>query len=452
MTSSSVTRRAGSTGGLPWERRSSVVEPLSGSPVDRVSMPSADKPAPPPFAANAPRTEVLGRAGPDGRLQSACKPRRPRRGCRPRARPLGCHVPALALRSRAQVSCGRGDIRESSSRQEPGRALHRERPHRGGARGSPSLRQRRPARLPPPAGGSRLQLSRCRWAGDPRPRDAGTHQGAGDPAGLDRRLDLPFADRPPPGHRTGRPRPQAIPLSRPLPQGPRRPQVRARPGVRAALPRNRSRVDEDLSRPGLPRPKVVAAVVRLLELTQIRVGNEEYARANRSYGLTTMRARHVDVDGSTIRFRFRGKNQKEADVDLRDRRLARVVARCPGAARSTAVPVPRRGRRPPVDRFGGRQRLAARRDGRGVHGQGFPDLGRDGAGGRCPAGHGGRRRRGGGQEERGARPAAARRTRHRPRAGPPLPGRGRRPGTPPAPAGRSGDRGRDPLRPPRLRS
>lgn len=95
-----------------------------------------------------------------------------------------------------------------------------------------------------------------------------------------------------------------------------------------ALPRIRSRVDKDLSRPGLPRARVVAAVVRLLELTQIRVGNEEYARANRSYGLTTMRARHVDVDGSTIRFRFRAKNQKEADVDLRDRRLARVVTRC----------------------------------------------------------------------------------------------------------------------------
>jgi DNA topoisomerase-1 len=95
-----------------------------------------------------------------------------------------------------------------------------------------------------------------------------------------------------------------------------------------ALPRIRKQVDDHLSRPGLPREKVLAAVVRLLELTQIRVGNEEYARANRSYGLTTMRDRHVDVDGSTIRFRFRGKNGREVEADLRDRRVARVVARC----------------------------------------------------------------------------------------------------------------------------
>jgi DNA topoisomerase-1 len=94
------------------------------------------------------------------------------------------------------------------------------------------------------------------------------------------------------------------------------------------LPRIRERVDADLARPGLPREKVLAAVVRLLELTLIRVGNEEYARLNRSFGLTTLRDRHARVDGTHVRFRFTGKGGKRHEVSLRDRRLARVVARC----------------------------------------------------------------------------------------------------------------------------
>ena len=94
------------------------------------------------------------------------------------------------------------------------------------------------------------------------------------------------------------------------------------------LPAIRERVDADLGRPGLPRDKVLAAVVRLLELTLIRVGNEEYARLNKSFGLTTLRDRHATVDGSQIRFRFNGKSGKRHEVTLRDRRLARVVARC----------------------------------------------------------------------------------------------------------------------------
>lgn len=96
----------------------------------------------------------------------------------------------------------------------------------------------------------------------------------------------------------------------------------------AALPRIRRRVEEDLQRSGLPRDKVVATVVRLLETTLIRVGNEEYARENGSFGLTTMRNRHVDVAGSTLRFHFRGKAGKEHTVDVKDPRLARVVKRC----------------------------------------------------------------------------------------------------------------------------
>jgi DNA topoisomerase I len=95
-----------------------------------------------------------------------------------------------------------------------------------------------------------------------------------------------------------------------------------------ALPVIRARVEKDLARPGLPRDKVLATVVRLLETTLIRVGNEEYARQNKSFGLTTMRNRHVAVSGSTLRFHFRGKSGKEHAVDVRDPRLARIVRRC----------------------------------------------------------------------------------------------------------------------------
>ena len=95
-----------------------------------------------------------------------------------------------------------------------------------------------------------------------------------------------------------------------------------------ALPRLRARLGRDLARRGLPREKVLAAVVRLLELTLIRVGNDEYARSNRSFGLTTLRGRHADVAGSRLRFRFRGKGGAVHEVGLRDRRLAAVVRRC----------------------------------------------------------------------------------------------------------------------------
>jgi DNA topoisomerase-1 len=94
------------------------------------------------------------------------------------------------------------------------------------------------------------------------------------------------------------------------------------------LPRVRRRCDADLAKPGLSREKVLAAVVRLLETTLIRVGNDEYARLNRSFGLTTLKTRHAKVTGTSIRFRFRGKSGRQHEVDLRDRRLARVVQRC----------------------------------------------------------------------------------------------------------------------------
>jgi DNA topoisomerase I len=79
---------------------------------------------------------------------------------------------------------------------------------------------------------------------------------------------------------------------------------------------------------GLPREKVLATVVRLLETTLIRVGNEEYARSNESFGLTTMRDRHVDVKGPVLRFEFRGKRGIKHVVDINDRRLARIVKGC----------------------------------------------------------------------------------------------------------------------------
>ena len=95
-----------------------------------------------------------------------------------------------------------------------------------------------------------------------------------------------------------------------------------------ALSAIRERVEKDLGRPGLPREKVLASVVRLLETTLIRVGNAEYARDNGSYGLTTLRMRHVTVEGARLRFEFRGKGGKHHTVDVSDRRLAAVVRRC----------------------------------------------------------------------------------------------------------------------------
>lgn len=92
-----------------------------------------------------------------------------------------------------------------------------------------------------------------------------------------------------------------------------------------ALPAIRSAVNRDLRRRGLPREKVVASVVWLLDNTMIRVGNAAYARDNKSFGLTTLRARHVEVDGSTLRFEFTGKSGKDWRIRLVDRRMARIL-------------------------------------------------------------------------------------------------------------------------------
>ena len=100
------------------------------------------------------------------------------------------------------------------------------------------------------------------------------------------------------------------------------------PAFAAALPKIRARTTADLARTGLPREKVLAAVVRLLEKSLMRVGNEEYAKANKSFGLTTLRNNHVKINGSMVTFAFRGKSGVRHSVRITDRRLARIVRGC----------------------------------------------------------------------------------------------------------------------------
>jgi DNA topoisomerase-1 len=95
-----------------------------------------------------------------------------------------------------------------------------------------------------------------------------------------------------------------------------------------ALPALRARVEQDLKRPGLSKQKVLATIISLMQETAIRVGNDEYAAANRSYGLTTMLDRHAIVSPTRIEFRFRGKGGKPHSVKLADRKLAAIVKRC----------------------------------------------------------------------------------------------------------------------------
>jgi DNA topoisomerase-1 len=94
------------------------------------------------------------------------------------------------------------------------------------------------------------------------------------------------------------------------------------------LPTIRRKVQQDLALPGLPREKILATVIRLLETSMIRVGNDEYRRQNNSFGLATLRSRHVNVSGSNIRFEFRGKSGVQHALDLTNRRLARIIKQC----------------------------------------------------------------------------------------------------------------------------
>jgi DNA topoisomerase-1 len=95
-----------------------------------------------------------------------------------------------------------------------------------------------------------------------------------------------------------------------------------------ALPDIRRRLESDLALAGLPKQKVLAAILKLMELTRIRVGNEEYAKTNNSYGLTTLQDDHVDISGSKIYFNFRGKSGVDHEIEVKDKRLAKIVKRC----------------------------------------------------------------------------------------------------------------------------
>ncbi|MBV9394936.1 MAG: DNA topoisomerase IB, partial [Methylobacteriaceae bacterium] len=95
-----------------------------------------------------------------------------------------------------------------------------------------------------------------------------------------------------------------------------------------ALPKIRARIDADMKKSGLPREKVLATIVNLLETTLIRVGNEDYVKENKSYGLTTLRNRHVDVDGKELRFEFKGKSGKLWKLRIENRRVAKIVKAC----------------------------------------------------------------------------------------------------------------------------
>jgi DNA topoisomerase-1 len=159
------------------------------------------------------------------------------------------------------------------------------------------------------------------------------------------------------------------------------------------LPRIRRRMRQDLARRGLPREKVLATVVALLELTSLRVGNPEYAALNRSFGLSTLRDRHARISGSTIHLRFRGKGGRTEERTVIDRRLATLVRRCqelPGQElfqyEDEAGHV--------AHRLRGRQRVHPR-GGRqpGLQREGLPDLDSDCAGVSGPAGRSRRRRR-----------------------------------------------------------
>jgi DNA topoisomerase-1 len=100
------------------------------------------------------------------------------------------------------------------------------------------------------------------------------------------------------------------------------------PEFAKCLPTIRRQVSEDLTKPGLSRDKVLATVVRLLETTYIRIGNAEYAKENESFGLTTLRNRHVEIEGSTVRFRFRGKSGVDHEVEMKDRRISKIIKQC----------------------------------------------------------------------------------------------------------------------------
>jgi DNA topoisomerase IB len=151
------------------------------------------------------------------------------------------------------------------------------------------------------------------------------------------------------------------------------------------LPAIRRRVQRDLRRKGLPREKVLATVVELMEKTMMRVGNEEYARANQSFGLTTLRDRHVKLAGSTLKFQFKGKSGKVHSLTGRRPAAGEDRQGVPGHPGAGPLPVRRRGGPAGQRRLGRPQRLPARDLGRRAVGEDLPHLGGDRArAGRAP--------------------------------------------------------------------
>jgi len=143
-----------------------------------------------------------------------------------------------------------------------------------------------------------------------------------------------------------------------------------------ALPKLRKQLEALLAAPGFSRDKVMATVITLLDATLIRVGNTQYARDNRSYGLTTLRNRHVEVNGSAILFQFRGKSGIEHQITVKDRRLARIIKRCLEIPGQKPLSVSGRKRRAAHHQFLRRQRLLKDADRRRFHRKGLPHLGR----------------------------------------------------------------------------
>ena len=150
-------------------------------------------------------------------------------------------------------------------------------------------------------------------------------------------------------------------------------------GFAQALPAIRRRTRADLRKQGLTREKVLALIVQLLEKTLIRVGNDEYAKQNRSFGLTTLRDGHVNVKGGRVTFTFRGKSGVEHAIPLDDPRLARIVKACRDIPGYDLFQVLRRSGCAAVGGVGGCERLPERDHGAGLHVKGLPHVGRHGA-------------------------------------------------------------------------
>ena len=147
-----------------------------------------------------------------------------------------------------------------------------------------------------------------------------------------------------------------------------------------ALPTIRERVEQDLARPALPREKILAAIVRLMETTLIRVGNVEYAKQNQSYGLTTMRGKHVQVDGSTITFKFQGKSGVRHACGYHRSKVGENHSALPRHPWLRIVSVCRWRRAESHNRLCRRQRVSPRGDTATLHSEGLSHMGGYGAG------------------------------------------------------------------------